>query len=87
MDKPTKIVAKDKVTQKEVDLLIDKHGFDMELIKKQFDIVKEPTKRNYDFNVEEERQYAIKVLFLLVSKLNQRQRERVLQRVSLLNKV
>ena len=33
MDKPTKVVSKDKITQKEVDELIDKHGFDMELIK------------------------------------------------------
>jgi len=86
MDKPTKIVSKDKVTQKEVDILIDKHGFDMELIKKQFDIVKEPTQRNYDFNIEQERQYAIKVLNV-ISNLNQKQRERVLHRASLLNKV
>tara|TARA_R110002020_G_scaffold127014_3_gene285045 strand:- start:885 stop:1145 length:261 start_codon:yes stop_codon:yes gene_type:complete len=86
MDKPTKIVSKDKVTQKEVDLLIDKHGFDMELIKKQFDVIKEPTQRNYEFKVEHERQYAIKVLNV-ISNLKQRERERVLQRASLLNKV
>jgi len=86
MDRPTKIVSKDKVTQKEVDLLIDKHGFDMELIKKQFDVIKEPTQRNYEFKVEHERQYAIKVLNV-ISNLKQRERERVLQRASLLNKV
>jgi len=86
MDKPTKIVSKDKVTQKEVDILIDKHGFDMELIKKQFDIVREPTQRNYEFKVEHERQYAIKVLNV-ISNLKQRERERVLQRALLLNKV
>ena len=86
MDKPTKIVSKDKVTQKEVDLLIEKHGFDMELIKKQFDVIKEPTQRNYEFKVEHERQYAIKVLNVM-SNLKQRERERVLQRAILLNKV
>tara|TARA_R110002096_G_C14405768_1_gene707852 strand:- start:50 stop:310 length:261 start_codon:yes stop_codon:yes gene_type:complete len=86
MDKPTKIVSKDKVTQKEVELLIEKHGFDMELIKKQFDVVKEPTQKIYDFKVEHERQYAIKVLNIM-SNLKQRERERVLQRALLLNKV
>jgi len=86
MDKPTKIVSKDKVTQKEVELLIEKHGFDMELIKKQFDVVKEPTQKIYDFKVENERQYAIKVLNIM-SNLKQRERERVLQRALLLNKV
>tara|TARA_R110002050_G_scaffold284483_3_gene433661 strand:- start:1369 stop:1629 length:261 start_codon:yes stop_codon:yes gene_type:complete len=86
MDKPTKIVSKDKVTQKEVELLIEKHGFDMEIIKKQFDVVKEPTQKIYDFKVEHERQYAIKVLNIM-SNLKQRERERVLQRALLLNKV
>ena len=86
MDKPTKIVSKDKVTQKEVGLLIEKHGFDMELIKKQFDVVKEPTQKNYDFKVEHERQYAIKVLNVM-SNLTQLQRHRVLQRAIKLNKV
>jgi hypothetical protein len=86
MDKPTKIVSKDKVTQKEVELLIEKHGFNMELIKKQFDVVKEPTQKIYDFKVENERQYAIKVLNIM-SNLKQRERERVLQRALLLNKV
>ena len=84
MDKPTKIVSKDKVTQKEVKLLIEKHGFDMELIKKQFDVVKEPTQKNYDFKVEHERQYAIKVLNVM-SNLTQLQRHRVLQRAIKLN--
>lgn len=86
MDKPTKVVSKDKITQKEVDELIDKHGFDIELIKKQFDIAKENTQRNYEFKVEHERQYAIKVLNVM-SNLKQRERERVLQRAILLNKV
>jgi len=86
MDKPTKIVSKDKVTQKEVEVLIEKHGFDMELIKKQFDVVKEPTQKNYDFKVEHERQYAIKVLNVM-SNLTQLQRHRVLQRAIKLNKV
>tara|TARA_B100001057_G_scaffold464895_1_gene520504 strand:+ start:14487 stop:14747 length:261 start_codon:yes stop_codon:yes gene_type:complete len=83
----TSITVKDKINQQEVDRLIEKYGFDMDTIKKNFDITKEPTKRTYDFNVEEERQYAIKVLYLLVSKLNQRQRERILQRAIKLNKV
>ena len=86
MDKPTKIVSKDKVTQKEVELLIEKHGFDMEIIKKQFDVVKEPTQKIYDFKVEHERQYAIKVLNIM-SNVKQRERERGLQRALLLNKV
>ena len=86
MDKPTKIVSKDKVTQKEVDLLIEKHGFDMELIKKQFDVIKEPTQRNYEFKVEHERQYAIKVLNVM-SNLTQLQRHRVLQRAIKLKKI
>ena len=82
----TTIISKDKVNQKEVQELIDKHGFDMELIKQQFEIIKETKPRTYDFNVEQERQYAIKVLNV-ISNLNQRQRERVLHRASLLNKV
>jgi len=86
MDRPTKIISKDRINQQEVQQLIDKHGFDMSLIKKQFDIVKEPTQRNYEFKVEHERQYAIKVLNV-ISNLKQRERERVLQRASLLNKV
>ena len=82
----TTIISKDKVNQKEVQELIDKHGFDMELIKQQFENIKETKPRTYDFNVEQERQYAIKVLNV-ISNLNQRQRERVLHRASLLNKV
>jgi len=82
----TTIISKDKVNQKEVQELIDKHGFDMELIKQQFEIIKETKPRTYDFNVEQERQYAIKVLNV-ISNLNQKQRERVLHRASLLNKV
>ena len=35
MDKPTKLIAKDRINQQEVQQLIDKHGFDMSLIKKQ----------------------------------------------------
>jgi len=82
----TTIISKDKVNQKEVQELIDKHGFDMELIKQQFEIIKESKPRTYDFNVEQERQYAIKVLNV-ISNLNQKQRERVLHRAFLLNKV
>jgi len=86
MDKPTKIISKDRINQQEVQQLIDKHGFDMSLIKKQFDIVKEPSSRNYTFNKEQERQYAIKVLNVMCN-LKQRERERVLHRALLLNKV
>jgi len=82
----TSITIKDKINQEEVERLIDKYGFDMDTIKKNFDITKETKPRNYDFNVEQERQYAIKVLNV-ISNLNQKQRERVLHRASLLNKV
>jgi hypothetical protein len=82
----TSITIKDKINQQEVERLIDKYGFDMDTIKKNFDITKETKPRTYDFNVEQERQYAIKVLNI-ISNLNQKQRERVLHRASLLNKV
>ena len=86
MDKPTKIVSKDRINKQEVQQLIDKHGFDMSLIKKQFDIVKEPSSRNYTLYKEQERQYAIKVLNVMCN-LKQKERERILQRALLLNKV
>ncbi len=82
----TSITIKDKINQQEVQRLIDKYGFDMDTIIKNFDITKETKPRTYDFNVEQERQYAIKVLNV-ISNLNQKQRERVLHRASLLNKV
>jgi len=49
-----------------------------------FDITREP--RKYTFTVENERQYAIKVLNV-ISNLNQKQRERVLQRALKTNKI
>ena len=82
----TSITVKDKINQQEVDRLIEKYGFDMDTIKKNFDITKETKPRTYDFNVEQERQYAIKVLNV-ISNLTQLQRHRVLQRAIKLNKV
>ena len=82
----TSITIKDKIDHYEAQRLIDKYGFDIDTIKNNFDITKETKQRTYDFNVEQERQYAIKVLNV-ISNLNQKQRERVLHRASLLNKV
>ena len=45
-----------------------------------------PDARKYTFTVENERQFAIKVLHV-VSSLTQRQRERVLQRALKTNKI
>jgi len=75
---------KDKITKSEAKKLCDESGFSMERLHDIFDITKEP--RKYTFSVENERQYAIKVLNV-ISNLNQKQRERVLHRASLLNKV
>ena len=77
---------KDKITKSEVNTLIDKHGFDMDTIKANFDIENESKPRCYTFNVEKERQYAIKVLNV-ISNLTQKERDRVLSRALKLNKM
>ena len=75
---------KDKITKSEAKKLCNESGFSMERLEHIFDITREP--RKYTFNVEHERQNAIKVLNVIAN-LNQKQRERVLHRASLLNKV
>ena len=75
---------KDKITKSEAKRLCEKDGFTLDVINKMFEITKEP--RKYTFNVEHERQNAIKVLNVIAN-LNQKQRERVLHRALLLNKV
>ena len=75
---------RDKITKSEAKRLCEKDGFSMERLEHIFDIVREP--RKYTFNVEHERQNAIKVLNVIAN-LNQKQRERVLHRALLLNKV
>ncbi len=75
---------KDKITKSEAKRLCEKDGFTLDVINKMFEITKEP--RKYTFNVENERQNAIKVLNVIAN-LNQKQRERVLHRALLLNKV
>ena len=75
---------KDKITKSEAKRLCEKDGFTLDVINKMFEITKEP--RKYTFNVENERQYAIKVLNV-ISNLNQKERERVLSRAIKLNKM
>tara|TARA_R100001126_G_C4791814_1_gene132304 strand:- start:424 stop:654 length:231 start_codon:yes stop_codon:yes gene_type:complete len=75
---------KDKITKSEAKKLCNESGFSMERLEHIFDITREP--RKYTFNVEHERQNAIKVLNVIAN-LNQKQRERVLHRALLLNKV
>lgn len=76
---------RDKITKTEAKKLCDEKGFSMERLEHIFEIT--PNAKKYTFSVEKERQHAIKVLHLLVSELNQRQRERILQRAIKLNKV
>jgi|TARA_R100000081_G_C4727103_1_gene121317 hypothetical protein len=75
---------KDKITKSEAKKLCDTQGFTFEMLNQMFDITREP--RKYTFTVENERQYAIKVLNV-ISNLNQKQRERVLQRALKTNKI
>ena len=75
---------KDKITKSEAKKVCDERGFSMERLEHIFDI--RPNARSFTFSVENERQYAIKVLNVL-SNLKQGERSRVLQRAIKLNKV
>ena len=75
---------KSKITKSEAKKLCDESGFSMERLEHIFDI--RPNARSFTFSVENERQYAIKVLNVL-SNLKQGERSRVLQRAIKLNKV
>lgn len=74
---------KTKISKEEVVELKKKQGFDDDTIKKLFDI---KTSKVKTFTVEDERQYAIKVL-ATISNLNQKERDRVLARADKLNRV
>ena len=75
---------KDKLTNSEAKKLCEQQGFTLDVINKMFEVTREP--RKYTFTVENERQCAIKVLNP-ISNLNQRERERVLQRALKMNKI
>ena len=75
-------MKKDKITKAEAKELQTKQGFTIEALQNMFDI---STNRKQTFTVENERQYAIKVLNP-ISNLSQRERERVLLRAIKVNK-
>tara|TARA_R100000781_G_C4018599_1_gene106254 strand:- start:221 stop:451 length:231 start_codon:yes stop_codon:yes gene_type:complete len=75
-------LKKDKITKAEAKELQTKQGFTIEALQNMFDI---STNRKQTFTVENERQYAIKVLNP-ISNLSQRERERVLLRAIKVNK-
>ena len=75
---------KEKITRAEAENLVSTRGFTWEQINEMFDVTSNP--RSYTFNVEKERQYAIKVLNV-ISNLKQKERERVLHRAIKLNKM
>ena len=75
-------MTKDKITKAEAKELQTKQGFTIEALQNMFDI---STSRKQTFTVENERQYAIKVLNP-ISNLSQRERERVLLRAIKVNK-
>ena len=75
---------KEKITRAEAENLVQTRGFTWEQINEMFDVTTNP--RTYTFNVEQERQYAIKVLNV-ISNLKQKERERVLSRAIKLNKM
>ena len=73
-----------KITKAEAEKLCQKQGYSLDTLAKMVEIL--PNPRKYNFTVEHERQNAIKVLNV-ISNLNQRERERVLQRELKLNKI
>ena len=75
---------KDKITKLEAEKLCKQQGFTFDILKKMFEIM--PNSKTYTFTVEQERQYAIKVLNV-ISNLKQKERDRVLARAIKLNKV
>jgi len=75
---------REKITRAEAENLVQTRGFTWEQINEMFDVTTNP--RSYTFNVEQERQYAIKVLNV-ISNLKQKERERVLSRAIKLNKM
>ena len=64
--------------------LCEKQGFTMDVLEQMVEVT--PDARKYTFPVENERQFAIKVLHVVLG-LTQRQRERVLQRALKPNKI
>ena len=75
---------KNKITKYEAEQLCKRQGFTFEFLKRMFEIM--PNSKTYTFTVEQERQYAIKVLNV-ISNLKQKERDRVLARAIKLNKV
>ena len=75
---------KSKITKSEAMKLCEKQGFTMDVLEQMVEVTSDA--RKYTFTVENERQFAIKVLHV-VSGLTQRQRERVLQRALKTNKI
>lgn len=74
----------DKITKAEAKKLCEKQGYSLETLAKMVEIL--PNPRSYTFNVEQERQYAIKVLNV-ISNLKKTERDRVLSRALKLNKM
>ena len=77
-------IMKNKITKYEAEQLCKRQGFTFEFLKQMFEIM--PNSKTYTFTVEQERQYAIKVLNV-ISNLKQKERDRVLARAIKLNKV
>tara|TARA_R100001015_G_C4619514_1_gene176257 strand:+ start:1475 stop:1702 length:228 start_codon:yes stop_codon:yes gene_type:complete len=74
----------DKITKSEAERLCEKQGYSLDTLAKMVEIM--PNPRSYTFTVEQERQYAIKVLNV-ISNLKQKERDRVLHRAIKLNKI
>ena len=78
------MMDKETITEAEAEQLVANEKLTWEYIKQSFNVVSNP--RCYSFNVEKERQYAIKVLNV-ISNLKQKERDRVLSRALKLNKM
>ena len=75
---------KQQITKSQAEELCIKQGFSIETLGKMVEIL--PNPKTYNFTVENERQYAIKVLNV-ISNIKQKERDRVLARAIKLNKV
>ena len=75
---------KQQITKSQAEELCNKQGFSIETLGKIVEIL--PNPKTYNFTVENESQYAIKVLNV-ISNLKQKERDRVLARAIKLNKV
>jgi len=75
---------KQQITKSQAEELCNKQGFSIDTLGKMVEIT--PNPKNYNFTVENERQYAIKVLNV-ISNLKQKERDRVLARAFKINKV